>query len=389
MRKIAVFTGTRAEYGLLYWIIKGLHQSSKVELQLIVGGMHLSPEFGFTIDQIVKDGFPIAEKMEMMLSSDSAVGTAKAMGLATISAAETFERHRPDLLVLLGDRFEALAVAQAAMVSCLPIAHIHGGETTEGVIDEAVRHSLTKMSHLHLVATEEYRHRVIQLGENPSRVVNFGAPGIDNIVKLDLAERDQLSQLIDFDLDRSPFFLVTYHPVTLEPEGASIALEGMLRALDHFPDHKLLITYSNADANGRLLIDTIEKYKVANPDRVFLTHSLGQYRYLSLMKHCSAVVGNSSSGLIEAPTLKVPTVNIGNRQKGRMCGETVIQCADGEGEILSAIRTALSESFLDSCKFAINPYGDGRASEKIVDKLITVDLDNIIKKSFFDVKFEF
>ena len=385
MRKIAVFTGTRAEYGLMYWIIKALHEDNDVELQLIVGGMHLSREFGHTIDNIVNDGFPITEKIEMLVS-DTPVGIAKAMGLGTISAAESFARLEPDVLVLLGDRFEALAVAQAAMCARIPIAHIHGGEITEGLIDEAVRHSLTKMSHLHFTATEPYRQRVIQLGEKPQSVFNFGAPGIDSIVKLSLAERQKLDEQLKFDLEGAPYFLVTYHPVTLEADGAVEAMQNMLSALDDYPDHKLLMTYPNADTNGHLLIELLEEYKKGAADRVLLSRSLGQFRYLSAMKHCAAVIGNSSSGLIEVPTFNKPTVNIGNRQGGRLAGETVICCGESYEDIKAAIAEALSESFTQKCQQAKNPYGEGNASQQIVDVLKTHELDNIVVKSFYDIE---
>jgi len=388
MKKIAVFTGTRAEYGLLYWIIKGLNEHTEIELQLIVGGMHLSPEFGYTIQQIIDDGFPIAEKIEMLLSSDSAVGISKSMGLATISSAEAIERHSPDALVLLGDRFESLAVAQAAMVARVPIIHLHGGEATEGLIDEAVRHSLTKMSQIHFVATEAYRRRVIQLGENPKNVFNSGAPGIDSIHKLELASADDLSRLIDFDLDSRPYFLVTYHPVTLEQEGGVNALREMLYALDDFENYKLIITYPNADTHGRELIKVLDEYQDAHSDRVLLVRSLGQYRYLSLMKYCSAVIGNSSSGLIETPTFNVPTINIGDRQKGRLCGATILQAQEDRVSIKNAIDEALSEQFISVCRDAINPYGDGKASEFIVDKIVNSSLENIIKKPFHDLEFK-
>lgn len=383
MRKIAVFTGTRAEYGLLYWIIKALQESSSVELQLLVGGMHLSPEFGSTINQIKDDGFKITEKMEFLLSSDTEVGVTKSMGLALLSAAEVLDRQKPDLLVLLGDRFEALAVSLAAMINRTPIAHIHGGESTEGAIDEAARHSITKMSHLHFPATEIYKKRIIQLGEQPHRVFNFGAPGIDNIKKLELIERSCISPAVGFDL-QDKYFLVTYHPVTLDAEGALHSLLNLLDVLDEYPDYSLVITYPNADTHGRKLIDALERYKSQNSHRVLLAQSLGQLRYLSLMKYCEAVIGNSSSGLIEAPTFKVPTVNIGNRQKGRVHGDTVINCGESKEEIEDAMSVALSKEFKERCKVSTNPYGEGEASERIVEKLIYADLDNIIYKSFYD-----
>jgi len=387
MRKIAVFTGTRAEYGLLYWVMKSLHESADSELQLLVGGMHLSPEFGYTVTQIEKDGFHITERLEFLLSSDSPVAISKSMGLAIMCAAEAFERHSPDLLVILGDRFESMAIAQAAMIARVPIAHIHGGETTEGLIDEAVRHSITKMSHLHFTAAEAYRKRVIQLGEHPERVFNTGAPGIDSIKKLSLISKDNLSKAVGFNLDK-PYFVVTYHPVTLESGGGSISLEYLLAALDQYPEHQLVISYPNADTDGRRLIKILDEYQALNPHRVFLVRSLGQLKYLSVVKHCVAVLGNSSSGLIEAPTFGVPTLNIGNRQKGRLCGETVISCGESKEEVLEGMRKVMDSDFQQYCRLAVNPYGIGNSSEKIVEKLLSYSLDNIIEKSFFNMDCE-
>ncbi len=384
MRKIAVFTGTRAEYGLLYWVLKGIDESIESELQLYVGGMHLSPEFGYTIDQIVNDGFNITEKLEFLLSSDSAVGVSKSMGLALISASEVLERNKPDLVVLLGDRFESMALAQAAMLACIPVAHIHGGEKTEGLIDEAIRHSITKMSHIHFTATEDYRRRVIQLGEHPDSVFNYGAPGIDSIVKLPLMERCKLSDSINFDVS-SPYFMVTYHPVTLDKSGGLESLINLNAVLDLYPDHKCIITYPNADTHGRKLIEVLETYKNKYPGRVLLVQSLGQLRYLSLLKYCSAVIGNSSSGLIEAPTFNIPTVNIGNRQKGRITGETVIQCGESFDEIKQAVNQALNPEFIANCKRVKNPYGDGDSSNRIVSTMLSFPLDNIVEKSFYDL----
>ncbi len=384
MRKIAVFTGTRAEYGLLYWIIKSLNESESVELQLYVGGMHMSPEFGYTIKQIEEDGFPIAERMEFLLSSDSPVGISKSMGLALINAAEAIERQRPDLIVLLGDRFESMTIAQAAMVACIPVAHIHGGETTEGLIDEAVRHSITKMSHLHFAATSQYKNRIIQLGEQPERVFNYGAPGIDSILKLPLIELEKLPAAIDFELNK-PFIMVTYHPVTLEVDGAANSLINLLKALDNFPNHQLVITYPNADTNGRSLIKILDDYKKNNHQRVLLVQSLGQLRYLSLMKYCEAVVGNSSSGLIETPSFKVPTINIGNRQKGRIAGDTVINCAEDLDSISKALDRGLSHEFKNFCHTTVNPYGQGNSSCRIVEQLINYPLVQIVNKKFNDL----
>jgi len=385
VRKVAIFTGTRAEYGLLYWIIKAIHESDVAELQLIVGGMHLSPEFGYTINQIKGDGFPVSAEIEFLLSSDSPVGVAKSMGLAVISAAEAIDRLKPDLLVLLGDRFEAMAIAQSAMLACIPIAHIHGGETTQGLIDEAIRHSLTKMSHIHFTSTEPYKKRVIQMGEDPSKVFNVGAPGIDNILGLGLMSKDVLSESLGFDLGEE-FFLVTYHPVTLEENGAIQALENLLSALDDYAEYRLVITFPNADTHGRQLVDVLERYGEKNSSRVYLARSLGQLRYLSVMKHCSAVVGNSSSGLIEAPSFKVPVVNIGNRQKGRIAGDNVICCEESRESIDLALKKAISDDFFEVCKQSVSPYGVGGASKKIVDILLNFSLKNLIFKSFFDLE---
>ncbi|MGO0305857.1 UDP-N-acetylglucosamine 2-epimerase [Endozoicomonas acroporae] len=388
MRKIAIFTGTRAEYGLLYWVINGIHESSQAELQLLVGGMHLSPEFGYTIDRIEQDGFPIAERMEFLLSSDSPVGLTKSMGLALISASEALQRQKPDLLVILGDRFEALAIAQAAMVARVPVAHLHGGETTEGAIDEAFRHAITKMAHLHFTSTEAYRQRVIQLGENPENVFNYGAPGIDNIIRLPLLNREELSKAIGIEID-SRFFLVTYHPVTLTSDGAISSLSNLLAVLDRYPEHQLIITYPNADTHGRKLIELLEAYKRDNPERVQLVQSLGQLRYLSAMKFCDAVIGNSSSGLIETPTFGTPTLNIGDRQKGRIFGNTVINCGDSENEIESGMKKIMNPDFRQECKKSHNPYGKGDSSEKILETIINHPLENLIKKTFFDLEIKY
>lgn len=385
MRKIAVFTGTRAEYGLLYWILKGLQESQKTELQLFVGGMHLSRDFGNTVNKIESDGFVITERLEFLLSSDSPVGISKSIGLAIMAASEAIERQKPDLLVVLGDRFEALAIAQAALVSCVPIAHIHGGETTEGLIDEAVRHSITKMSHLHFASVEEYRQRIIQLGENPNCVFNFGAPGIDSIVQLELLDKQELSKQIEFDID-SPYFMITHHPVTLDKDGAYESLKNLLTVLDEYEEHKLVITYPNADTHGRLLIEILDEYQHKHSDRVLLVKSLGQLRYLSLLKYCDAVIGNSSSGLIEAPTFNIPTVNIGIRQKGRLAGPSVLNADENKESIRGAILIAVSKEFREQISECINPYGSGDSSRKIVDTITSFPLQGIIYKSFYDLE---
>ncbi len=385
MRKIAVFTGTRAEYGLLSSIIRGIHESSEAELQLLVGGMHLSSEFGYTISEIQKEQIPISECLEFLVSSETPVGITKSMGLAMISAADYFARDRPDILVVLGDRFETIAVAQAAMIARIPIAHIHGGEITAGLIDEAIRHSLTKMSHLHFVATDAYKSRIRQLGENPANIFNFGAPGLDNIKELNLLKREVLSEAIGFQLDKK-YFMVTYHPVTLSQSAGASGLSSLLSVLDEYPDYQLIISYPNADTNYRELIDILNQYYRKNKNRTFLSRSLGQLKYLSCLKHCEFVIGNSSSGIIEAPTLGIPTINIGDRQKGRITGDTVINCDDRKEAIKNAIDEALSKKFSKRFKIAKNPYGSGDASKKIVEKLIMFPLENILVKKFYDLK---
>lgn len=384
MRKVAVFTGTRAEYGLLYLTIAGLHKAEEIELQLIVGGTHLSNEYGHTVDFIEKDDFPIASRMEFLLSSSSPVSTGKSMALALMDAVETLIRLKPDVLVLLGDRFEAMAVAQAAMLTNTPLAHIHGGERTEGAIDEAIRHSISKMSHLHFTATEEYRKRVIQLGEQPDRVFNFGAPGIDNIKQLDLLNRTKLADSINFSLD-NPYFLVTYHPVTLADDGGVSAVYELLKVLDMFTDYNVIMTFPNADMESQNIVSVLNGYAGKNSDRVFLTKSLGQIRYLSAMQHCAAVIGNSSSGLIEAPSFGVPTINIGERQKGRISGDSVIHCEENADAIRGALMKALTEEFKTMCCSEINPYGTGDASRKILNVLRTYPLAKLGAKSFYDI----
>jgi len=383
-KKICVVTGTRAEYGLLYGLLKGIQQAPEFELQLIVTAMHLSPEFGLTYQQIEQDGFKIDQKIEMLLSGDTAVSITKSMGLGVISFADALERLKPDLMVLLGDRFEALSAAQAAMIARLPIAHIHGGEVTEGAIDESIRHSITKMSHLHFVATEEFRKRVIQLGEQPDRVFVTGAPGIDNIIKMRLLDRNELSNNLNFDLGTS-CFLVTYHPVTLATSSASNSMENLLGALDAFPEVKIVITFPNADAEGRQLIKQLKSYHAAQPDRVFVTDSLGQLRYLSLIKHVSAVIGNSSSGLLEVPSFKKPTINIGDRQKGRLKAGSVINCDESTRGIIEAIRFGLSQKFSQTLQSIDNPYGNGNATEEMLAVLKKINFGQLVRKPFNDI----
>lgn len=381
-KKVCVVTGTRAEYGLLYWLIKELDQHQDFHLQLIVTGMHLSPEFGLTYKEIEKE-FHIDKKIEMLLSSDTPVGISKSMGLAQISFAEAYEDMKPDLLILLGDRYEIFAAASAAMIARIPIAHLHGGETTEGAFDESMRHCLTKMSHLHFTAAEEYRNRVLQLGENPDHVFNVGGLGIDNIKKLNLLSKEALEASIDFKLNKYNL-LITFHPVTLENETAQEQFQNLLDAVDQLEDTHIIFTKANSDTNGRIINEMIDQYVHNNSDKSAAFTSLGQLRYLSLLQYVNAVVGNSSSGLIEAPSFKIPTINIGDRQKGRLKAVSVIDCKPVKAEILNAFARMHSEQFQKLLPTVENPYGDGGASERIIDILSHISLDDILKKTFFD-----
>lgn len=384
-KTVAVFTGTRADYGHLFWVIKALQENKDINLKLYVGGMHLKSRFGNTYQQIINDGFKISEKMDYLNDSDEPDGISNSMANVIKVASKIFKKNKPDILVLLGDRYEALAMAQTAMIFCIPIAHIHGGERTEGAIDEAIRHSITKMSHLHFTATEIYKDRVIQLGENSSNVFNFGAPGIDNINRLRLLTYKELDKELNFKLGHK-YLLVTYHPVTLDPKESIIAIEKVLNALDEFKDYKVVITYPNADTYGNKIIKSIMRYQSLNIERVLVVSSLGQLKYLSLMKSSSVVIGNSSSGIIEAPTFQIPTVNIGKRQMGRVQGDTILNANENKKDIINKVKIALSSDFKKKCLSSKNPYGQGEASEKIAEKISSHDLDNLIFKPFNDIE---
>lgn len=384
MRKICVVTGTRAEYGLLYWLMKEILADPELQLQIIATGMHLSPEFGLTYKTIEDDGFAIDARVEMLLSSDTPVGIAKSIGLGVIGFADALDRLRPDIMVVLGDRYEILAAAQAALVARIPVAHIHGGETTEGLIDEAIRHSITKMAQLHFVAAESYRQRVIQLGEDPERVFNFGTPGLDNIVKLKLLSRDEFEQEIAFKLGILNF-LVTFHPVTLSSTSPESAMAELFAALDCFSEAKIIFTKPNSDTGGRKIIQLIDEYVAKNPGRTVAFVSLGQLRYLSAIQHTDVVIGNSSSGLVEVPVFKKPTINIGERQAGRLKASSVVDCMALKDDIYAAIRRALSSEFQQLLLTTKSPYGFGNSSERIKDYLKHADTNNIMMKKFFDL----
>lgn len=384
-RRICIVTGTRAEYGLLRWVMQGIKDDPELKLQIIATGMHLSPEFGLTYQTIEEDGFGIDRKVEMLTSSDTAVGIAKSMGLGVIGFADAFHELKPDLVVVLGDRFEIFSAVSAALVACIPVAHLHGGETTEGAFDEALRHAMTKMSHLHLVAAEEYRQRVIQLGEQPDRVFLVGGLGIDNIKRLKLLGRAELESAIDFKLGPKNL-LITFHPVTLEAASAADQMDEVLNALASLQDTHLIFTLPNADTGGRELINKVERFVMQHAHaRAYA--SLGQLRYLSCVAHVDGVIGNSSSGLLEVPSFNKGTVNIGDRQRGRLQARSVINCEPNRLSITAAIEQLYSDEFREKLVNVTNPYGDGGASEKVVSILKKCSLDDITKKSFHNINF--
>jgi UDP-N-acetylglucosamine 2-epimerase (non-hydrolysing)/GDP/UDP-N,N'-diacetylbacillosamine 2-epimerase (hydrolysing) len=378
--KVCVVTGSRAEYGLLYCLMKEIQDDPAFVLQVVATGMHLSPEFGLTYKTIEEDGFAIDAKVEMLLSSDTPVGIAKSMGLGLIGFADTLDILKPDILLLLGDRFEVFAAAEAALLARIPIAHLCGGDTTAGAFDEAIRHSITKMAHFHFVSHADAERRVKQLGENPENVFLVGSTGIDQIMQLQLRNRDELEKELAFHF-RNRNLLVTFHPATLDADVPSVQFQELLLALDRLdPEIGMLFTKPNADTAGRKLIKMIDDFCQSRPHAKAYT-SLGQVNYLSLMAQVDAVIGNSSSGLYEAPSLKVPTVNIGDRQKGRLQAASVIDCAVDARKIESSIFKAFN---LD-CADVINPYGDGHSSKKIVEVLKNIDLNSsILKKEFFN-----
>ncbi len=383
--KVCVVTGSRAEYGLLYWTLRELQHDPLISLQLCVTGMHLSPEFGLTYKQIESDGFYINKKIEILLSSDTAVGISKSVGLAIISFSEALDELQPDLVLLLGDRFEALAAATAAMIAKIPIAHCHGGESTEGLIDESIRHSITKMSHIHFTSTEEYRKRVIQLGELPSTVYNVGALGIENINRLVLLDKDEFQKSIGFELGRKNI-LVTFHPVTLEDSTAESQFNELLKALDELSDTKIIFTKPNADTDGRIIIKLIDEFVKQNPERSIAFVSLGQLRYLSALKYMDVVIGNSSSGLIEVPSFRKATIDIGDRQRGRIKAPSIISCSPDYYSIRKAIIKAFSEDFKNLLLEVKNPYGEKNPSSEIVNVIKNTEVKSLLKKKFFDLK---
>ena len=383
-RRVCIVTGSRAEYGLLYWLIKEVKADKDLKLQLIVTGMHLSSEFGSTYKEIEKD-FKIDKKIDMQLSFDTSVGISRSMGIAQTSIAEAYNELKPDIVVVLGDRYEIFSAASAAMIAKIPIAHIHGGEITEGSWDDCIRHCISKMSHLHFTATEEYKNRVIQLGEHPNRVFNVGGVGIENIKRLKLLSKNELENLINFKLNKRNL-LITFHPVTLDNNTSQEQFQELLYAINKLDDTNIIFTKTNSDLNGKVINKMIDGYTSKNPKKSIGFTSLGQLRYLSTLQYVDAVVGNSSSGLLEAPSFKIGTINIGDRQKGRIKAPSVINCEPKKNSILVALTELYSKKFLKILKTSINPYGDGHSSQKIIKKIKKVNLNTILKKSFYDLK---
>ena len=382
-RKICVVTGSRADYGLLRWVMQGIKDNSDLTLQVIVTGMHLSSAFGNTYKDVEADGILIDRKVVALSDDDSPVGIAESMSNVLAGCAEAFHELQPDIVVVLGDRFEIFAAASAALVAKIPVAHLHGGESTVGAFDEAMRHSITKMSQLHFVAAKAYADRVVQLGETPSKVFNVGGLGIDNIKNLNLLSLEELETSLQIELDKQSL-LVTFHPVTLEDETGEHQMRELLDALSELKDTSIIFTIPNADTGGRRLIKMINEYVSQNVNSHVFT-SLGQLRYLSCLAHVDAMVGNSSSGLIEAPSFKKGTINIGDRQLGRLQATSVINCPPEKYAIGRALEKLYSADFQASLAQTINPYGEGGASVKIVEILSTVTLDGILKKIFHDL----
>ncbi len=385
MKKVCFFTGSRAEYGLLKPLMQDIKKDNELNLQILVSGMHLSSEFGYTYKEIESDGFKIDEKIEILLSSDSPIGLSKSLGLGMISFSEALDRLSPNLLVILGDRFEAFAVAICAMLARVPIAHLHGGESTFGLIDEAIRHSITKMSSLHFVSTEEYRNRVIQLGEHPGTVKNVGAIGLDGVRKLNLLSKQDLEKNLGFKFNKHNV-IVTFHPVTLEYNTSERQFNALLQALDELKDTNIIFTKSNADIEGRLINKMIDEYVAINSSRAIVLNSMGRFRYLSAVKCVDAVVGNSSSGIIEAPSFNVPTLNIGNRQKGRIQADSIINCEPD----FDSIKYGLAKIMKIGKQDVKNPYEQKNTVVNIKNHIKKyLDKDKLdLKKCFYDIKIQ-
>ncbi len=384
MRKICIITGSRAEWGLLSRLARMIGDDPELELQIIATNMHLSPEFGLTYREIEQQGFRINRKVEMLLSSDTANATTKSVGLATIGFADAYEELKPDLLLILGDRYEILAAVTAALFHKIPVAHLHGGEITEGAYDDAIRHAITKMSHLHFTSTEAYRQRVIQLGEQPDHVFNVGAIGIDNIRHLKLCSREELENDLNFSFGEKSL-LVTYHPETLDDIPVEGQCRNLLDALATLEEVKIVFTLPNSDTGGRIIIKMIDDFVRQHKDRAIAYTSLGQLRYLSALQYITAVAGNSSSGILEAPSFGKPVLNIGNRQKGRMSAKSVIHCGMSESEIRDGLNKALSDSFIREAGHIPNPYEKKNTANEILKIVKDFPLTGIVRKTFYTI----
>ena len=383
-RKVCVITGGRAEYGLLERLMRGIQASEVLQLQLIATGMHLLPAYGSTYQAIERDGFVIDRKVESITGTDTPADIAKSMGLAMQGFADALCALQPDLIVLLGDRYEIFAAAASALVLRIPVAHLHGGELTEGAYDDALRHSISKMSHLHFVAAESYRQRVMQLGESPHTVFLVGGLGVDRILHEPILERAELEAALGFTLGKRNL-LVTLHPETLGAASSATAIAQLLDALSTLEDTHLIFTLPNSDNGGHIISDHIHAFVAKNPHAIAY-EALGQSRYLSCLAHCDAVIGNSSSGIMEAPSFQKPTVNMGQRQRGRLRALSVVDCGVHSGAILAAIDKVLSPEFARQLSETVNPYGAGGASEKIVNVIEIYPLEALIPKTFFDWK---
>lgn len=385
MKKVCVVTGTRAEYGLLKPLIRKINDDSHLELVLAVTGMHLSNEFGNTVNEIISDGFSINKQVEMLLSADTPSGIVKSMGVELIGLADFFKETSVDILIVLGDRYEIFIAAAAAMMFKIPIAHIHGGELTEGLVDEAIRHSITKMSMIHFAATETYRNRIIQLGEHPRNVFFTGALGVESIHKLKLLSREDLKKETGAEFD-AKVIMVTYHPVTLENNTAQSQFRNLLNVLDKRKEFTYIFTKANADMDGRIINEMIDQFVSKQPERCYCFTSMGQLRYLSALQFCYFVIGNSSSGIIEAPSFHIPTINIGDRQKGRVHADTVIDCGTSECEIEEAVKLAMCGKFRSKLSDCSNPYFKENTSEEMILQIKHfLNQENSLKKHFYDV----
>lgn len=385
MRKICVFTGTRAEYGILSDLMKLIDNDESLKLQIVATNMHLSPEFGLTYREIENDGFVIDKKVEMLLSSDTQIGTVKSMGLGAIGFADALNDLSPDLIVILGDRFEMLVAAQSALIFKVPIAHLYGGEITEGAYDDSIRHAITKMSHLHFTSTEEYRHRVIQMGEAPERVFHVGALGIDNILRERIMSLKELEESLSFSLG-DKFLVVTFHPVTMESCTAEEQCKALLNVLEkEISQYKILFTLPNSDTNGRIIISLIRSFVNTYSDRSIAVTSLGKHRYYAALKYATAVIGNSSSGLVEVPAFHIPTLNIGDRQKGRCRGDSVVDCAATNIGINKGMSIVLSEAVRNKAKYSESPYYKQGVLHSIFDVISTYPLGNLLNKTFYNL----